>query len=197
MTRSDLVALVGSRICHDLISPIGAIGNGMELISLTGGDTSAELALISDSVAHANARIRYFRIAYGAAGPEQMIGRSDILSVLAATANGGRLSYDWQPAGDQPRAMVRIAFLLLQCMETALPLGGTIQITHDGDTWSLIGQGRRVVLDHALWGSLTETNTGFNHGPAQVQFALLPDVLAANGRKLSLDLRDDTISIQF
>ncbi|WP_439154633.1 histidine phosphotransferase family protein [Yoonia sp.] len=197
MTRPDLVALVGSRICHDLISPIGAIGNGMELISLTSGDTSAELALISDSVAHANARIRYFRIAYGAAKPEQTIGRSDIVSVLAATAKGGRLSYDWQPMGDQPRAMVRIVFLLLQCMETALPLGGSIQISNTGETWSLIGKGPRLVIEDALWATLTKTNSGFSHGPAQVQFALLPEVLAAHGRKLTLDLQENMVGLRF
>ena len=54
----DLAALVGSRICHDLISPIGAIGNGVELLSLTDGDTGAEMDLINESVQNANARIR-------------------------------------------------------------------------------------------------------------------------------------------
>ena len=61
--QPDLAALVGSRICHDLISPIGAIGNGVELLALTDGDTGAEMELISESVQNASARIRYLRIA--------------------------------------------------------------------------------------------------------------------------------------
>ena len=77
----DLAALIGSRICHDLISPIGAIGNGLELLSMSGAG-GPEVALISDSVANANARIRFFRIAFGHASPEQGTSRSEILSIL-------------------------------------------------------------------------------------------------------------------
>lgn len=197
MTRSDLAALVGSRICHDLISPIGAIGNGMELLSLTDGDTSAEMSLISDSVDSANARIRYFRIAFGATSADQRIGRSEILSILAATAKGGRFTYFWQPEGDQLRQLVRCAFLGLQCIETALPLGGDIHINHDGDTWSLTGEGRRVNIDQPLWDSLTDRETDFSHSPAQVQFALLPEILAERGRSLHLDLQETGIKMQF
>ena len=66
--NTKLTALVASRICHDLISPIGAIGNGVELLTMeSGGTLRPEFALISESVANANARIRLFRIAFGAA----------------------------------------------------------------------------------------------------------------------------------
>lgn len=67
----DIASLVGSRICHDLISPIGAISNGVELIGMTQGTDGAEMSLINDSVQNANARIRFFRVAYGSATPEQ------------------------------------------------------------------------------------------------------------------------------
>ena len=52
----DLSALIGSRICHDLISPIGAIGNGVELLMME-GRAGPEVALIAESVAAANAQI--------------------------------------------------------------------------------------------------------------------------------------------
>lgn len=197
MTRTDLAALVGSRICHDLISPIGAIGNGMELLSLTGGDSSAEMALINDSVDHANARIRFFRIAFGAAGPDQMVGRAEITAILADLAKGGRYSYQWQPTGDARRAMVRCAFLMVQCLETALPLGGSITIDHDDDTWHLVGTGRRIVVDPDLWATLTDPHSDYPHSPAQVQFALLPAMLAEQGGRLALDVTDTRISATF
>ncbi|MFT7107938.1 MAG: histidine phosphotransferase ChpT [Yoonia sp.] len=81
------------RICRDLISPIGAIGNGVELLSLTDGDTGFEMELIDASVQNASARIRHFRIAFGAASKEQTVRRSDILSILSANARGGRFNY--------------------------------------------------------------------------------------------------------
>ncbi|WP_296427845.1 histidine phosphotransferase family protein [Yoonia sp.] len=195
--RPDFAALVGSRICHDLISPIGAIGNGVELLSLTQSDTSAEMDLISESVDSANARIRYFRIAYGAAADDQLVSRSDIVSILAAAAHGGRFAYFWEIDGDQLRPLVRGAFLMLQCFETALPLGGDIHIRLENDTWVFSGQGRRVTIDDALWASLTAPDTGFEHRAAQVQFALLPEVLAAAGRTLVLELSDDQIVARF
>jgi histidine phosphotransferase ChpT len=92
--RPDLSALIGSRICHDLISPIGAIGNGVELMLMDGGAKSPELALISESVANANARIRFFRIAFGAAGGDTRIARTEVHTVLTEITKGSRLQID-------------------------------------------------------------------------------------------------------
>jgi histidine phosphotransferase ChpT len=91
----EFAALVGSSICHDLISPIGAINNGMELMSMSGMASSPEMALISESVDAANARIRFFRIAYGAPSETQLLGRSEVSSILRDTSRGSRLSLNW------------------------------------------------------------------------------------------------------
>lgn len=201
--RNDLVALVGSRICHDLVSPMGAIGNGVELLELTGGPSGPEMALISESVAAANARIRFFRIAYGNAGEDASIGRAEIAGTLAATARGGRLSYYWQAEGAQSRREVRAAFLMLQCFETALPHGGDIHIDRSPDQagtagrWRLVAEGARMQIDEALWRGLTQPRLRPAVTPAQVQFALLPDVLDDLGRTLTLDLGPGKVVAQF
>ena len=65
--ETTFATLIGSRICHDLISPIGAINNGIELIEMGSTASTPEMTLISESVVNASARIRYFRIAFGAA----------------------------------------------------------------------------------------------------------------------------------
>lgn len=195
--KPDLAALVGSRICHDLISPIGAIGNGVELLSLTDGDTGAEMELISESVQSANARIRYFRIAYGAASADQMVGRSDILSILTATARGGRFTYFWQVEGDQPRRTVRCAMLLMQCFEAALPLGGDILIDRDGDQWQLRADGPRIKIDAALWDSMVHPHPDYPFTAAQVQFALIPGYMAEAGHTLQVTMTADAIVARF
>lgn len=197
--RTDLATLIGSRICHDLISPIGAIGNGVELLGLTNlsSGNSPEMDLISESVENANARIRFFRIAYGSPSSKHLIGRQEVMSVLAATARGGRLNYFWQIDTDQPRVNVQIAFLLLQCFETALPLGGDVHIDLMGKSWMLKAQGPRLIVTPALWDSLTDTAVQVEHTPAQVQFALLPSILADVGKTLDISITDDTISAQF
>jgi histidine phosphotransferase ChpT len=63
----ELTSLIGSRICHDLISPLGAIGNGVELLAMSEVAKGPEMSLIAESVENANARIRFFRVAFGAA----------------------------------------------------------------------------------------------------------------------------------
>ena len=193
----DLAALVGSRICHDLISPIGAIGNGVELLALTDGDTGAEMELINESVQNASARIRYFRIAYGAASEEQFVNRSEILSILAASARGGRMNYIWQVEGDQPRRTVRCALLMLQALEASLPLGGDVQVYEDADEWVMRADGPRFAVDQALWDNLLAPQVGFHHTAAQVQFALLPNVLAEAGRKLRFKQTGDHLLVRF
>lgn len=185
--QPDLAALVGSRICHDLISPIGAIGNGVELLALTDGDTGAEMELINESVQNASARIRYFRIAYGAASEEQMVSRAEVLSILAAVARGGRINYIWKIDGDQPRRLVRCALLMLQAIEASLPLGGDIRITQEGETWVMRGEGPRLAVDQELWDNLLSPQAGFTYTPSHVQFALLPGVMAEAGRVLQFE----------
>ena len=92
----ELNALIGSRICHDLISPIGAIGNGVELLTMSGVRAAPEISLISESVENANARIRFFRIAFGAAGNDALIGNMEIRNVLNDFFRSNRINVDWR-----------------------------------------------------------------------------------------------------
>ena len=130
--KPDLTALLGSRICHDLISPIGAISNGVELLMMEGNARGPEIALISESVSNASARIRFFRVAFGASGGEHRVGRSEILAIVEDITRGGRLTIDWSSPTELPRRDVKLAFLLILCLETALAYGGKIEITQIG-----------------------------------------------------------------
>ncbi len=178
----DLASLLGSRICHDLISPLGAIGNGVELLSLDGGAQRPEVALIAQSVAAANARIRFLRVAFGVAGDDQRLGRPEVLGLLRDWTDGGRLAVDWQVTGDHPRRMVRRAFLALMCAESALPYGGTISLLRDGAGWRLLATGRRLKIDLAPWACLTDPAAPLALAPPLVQFGLLrADLLAGPG----------------
>lgn len=195
--RPDITALVGSRICHDLVNPLGAIGNGVELLELSGLPQTPEMQLIAESVANANAKIRFFRVAYGAAQAEQAMGRSEIAATLAAAARGGKLSYFWAAEGQQPRRDVKAVFLLLQCLETAMPIGGDIRIARDGAHWELTADAERFQIDEPLWTSMLSARLRPQVTASQVQFLLLPDALAELGRKLALKLGPDQIIARF
>lgn len=195
--NDDLAALVGSRLCHDLISPLGAIGNGVELLGLSGaGSGSPELALIGDSVANANARLKFYRVAFGHAGSEQRLGRPEIASLLADLARAGRLEFDLQAEGDQSRREVKAVFLALLCLESALPWGGKVKITRRGESWALQGLAQRIKPDPALWARLGGA-AGPALTPAQVQFALLPPEVARLGRSLAWAIDEARATITF
>ncbi len=191
-----LAALVASRICHDLVSPLGAIANGLELMALT-GEASPESELIAESVAAANARLRFFRVAYGLSSPGQMTSRGEITATLQAISRGGRLSYEWEPPGDAPREEVRPVLLLLQCLEAAMPMGGRIRVTREGATWVVTGHGSGLRVDEGLWLALQASNGAPPDAPGLVQFALLPDLLRELGRPLDVAIEPQRITARF
>lgn len=195
--RPDLTALLGSRICHDLISPIGAIGNGVELLLMDGAAHGPEMTLIAESVANANARIRFFRIGFGASNTDQRIGRPEVTAILADLTRGGRLGIDWNGPSDLPRREVKLAFLLLMCLETALAYGGQITVDRTEGRWSLIARAPKMRVDPDLWEVLSNPAAAHEVTPAQVHFALAPDELASLGRKLTVEIRQGEIRIAF
>lgn len=195
--RPDIAALIGSRICHDLISPIGAIGNGVELLMMDGSVKGPELALISESVANANARIRFFRVAFGASGSDQRIGRPEVTSILSDLTRGGRLAIDWQGPADLPRREVKLAFLLIMCLETAMAYGGRLRVEQADTRWTLTGQATKMKIDPDLWDLLSNPAAPIDLGAGHVHFALAADEARRQNRRLALDLRETEIRLGF
>ncbi|MEL7100877.1 MAG: histidine phosphotransferase family protein, partial [Pseudomonadota bacterium] len=154
--------------------------NGLELLGMAGTAGGAELELISESVENASARIRFFRIAYGAAG-EQEVGRAEIVSTLKDYSAGARCEMVWGPLEPVPRRALRLAFLGIQCLETALPYGGRIEVRQNAGRWTITGLADKVNVDDALWSCLTGGSADVS--AAQVQFALLPVLAAEETRR--------------
>ena len=193
----DIAALIGSRICHDLISPLGAIGNGVELLGMAGAVDGPEMALINESVMNANARIRFFRIAFGAARGGQMIGRDEILSILQDMSAGSRVRVAWESDESLLRQQAKLAFLLIQCFETALPYGGTINVKQEQDGWSLDCNAEKMNIDPSIWELLVSTNIEKDISPAEVHFALVPDAAKSAGCSLQTNLCDNAVTLTF
>lgn len=197
MTASiDLNALIGSRICHDLISPLGAIGNGVELMAMSGEQAGPEMDLISESVASANARIKLFRIAFGPATKGQMVSHKDVLGIATDFTAGGRLVLDWNPKQNLHRQDAKLLFLLLQCFETAMPRGGKITINNVGESWAIIGESSSLHVRSELW-NLLQGGTAPELEPSQVHFALAPLAAKAAERQLLIEKSDSVLRVRF
>ena len=125
---ADLSALVSARLCHDLISPMGAIGNGLELMQLSQLTTSAEVELIAGSLGSAIAKLRFFRIAFGPAEPQARLPGEEFRAVTDAMFPG-RFTVSWTGApADLGRATGKLVCLALLCLEKSLPMGGTAMV---------------------------------------------------------------------
>ena len=79
--KPNITALVTARMCHDLASPIGAVGNGVELVELAGKTLGQEGELVKASVSAAAAKLKLFRIAYGQFHSEEILHAAEISAV--------------------------------------------------------------------------------------------------------------------
>ncbi|PVA08829.1 histidine phosphotransferase [Pelagivirga sediminicola] len=194
----NLGALIGSRICHDLISPVGAISNGLELLGLAGVPDGPELALVADSAANANARLRFFRVAFGLSSEAQSMTAREIRAILGDVYTA-KMHCDWQVEGPLPRRMAQAAFLAILCAEQAAPFGGTVTITGSEARLRVAATGGRLAPQEAHWAWLTGDAPGDvdTLPAAQVQFALLPDLLSQMGRRAELSLGADEAALEF
>lgn len=202
ITPDQLASLVGSRLCHDIISPLGAIGNGVELLQLSnafpGIQNSPEMRLIAEAVDLARARLQAFRVAFGQSGDQQRMGRADLAKLLDGIEANGRLRLSLDANGDLPRSEARMILLSLMCIETALPWGGQVLICRSNDGWRLVAEADRTRPDAALWAWLNiDAPAPGATQPAQVQFPLLAELALASGRALHWDVDDTGAEISF
>ncbi|SFE23572.1 histidine phosphotransferase family protein [Roseivivax sediminis] len=187
-SNADLAQLIGSRICHDLISPVGAINNGVELLSMTAGmpPDPEEMSLIETSARAAAARIKLFRIAFGAAGTEEAVRRSEMRAILTDVTADKRLDVDLSLDGDPPRTEAQLGLLALLCVDAALTHGGLVQASWQSGRWHLTTEAEPRKYAPGLWSILTD-GAAEDVTPAEVQFRLLADRAAEMGRAITVE----------
>jgi histidine phosphotransferase ChpT len=129
-----VLELLSSKICHDLVSPVSAINNGVELIEDIGGSVVDEaMKLIGDSAAHASRRLRLFRMAYGRAGSDEGLAIKDVKQVAEQYLSGGKVMLNWPD--DQPvpalvaqKGLMKVLLNLVILGEESLPYGGALTL---------------------------------------------------------------------
>lgn len=199
-----LAALIGSRLCHDLVSPLGAIGNGLELLQLSGDfpgiGKSAEMQLVNESVQAARARIRWFRMAFGHAAADQRIALTELAGLLGDADRAGRIRVRLDAPGDLPRTEARMILLAFMCLETAMPWGGTVLVCRGARGWRLVAESGRIKSDPALWSWLDMAGgqrSRTEPGASEVHFALLSAFARQASRPLTWELDETGGEIAF
>ena len=200
----DLAALLCSRVCHDVISPVGAIVNGLEVLE---DEKDADMRafaidLIKKSAKTASARLQFCRLAFGAAGSAgASIDTGDAESVTRNLIGDDRTKLDWQAARVLlPKNKVKMTLNLCLIAAAAIPRGGVITVAIDGQddstTISVTAKGTNPRLAHgvsALLAGTPETETVDAHG-IQAYYTFL--VARACGMSLDVEANADGVSLR-
>lgn len=158
LTPTSLSALLCARICHDLISPVGALGTAIEILDDPSNTDMHEdaMALVRTSSRQAAAKLKFLRLAFGAGGSAPgVIASSEIIDLSNAMYADSKpdLVWDLQTDGvekDRTRILLNLVMLAVQ----AAPRGGTVTVTRRGTAeaaeFKLVSEGPKVRLDAAI-----------------------------------------------
>lgn len=175
-----LAGLLCSRLCHDLVGPVGAVVNGVELLTdVDGGPDEEELrdqsiALVGESANELSARLRLFRLAFGAAADGSIVGHDEIAEVLMPVMQGRRIAATIEGARDGlERAKARIGLLMALIGADCLPRGGRLNLAFGpGRGIAVNVAGDRCILPASHAAVFAGDETGMEPRTAPVVYAL-------------------------
>jgi histidine phosphotransferase ChpT len=133
-----VLELLVSRICHDIISPVGAIHNGVEFLEEMGMEGSDDaIELLAHSAKTASAKLMAFRIVYGLGGSDPSIKPEDIHKIFGELIScDGKITQDWDPYMDfgfeeRPNGFCKMLIGGLMLAQESLPKGGAITVQYN------------------------------------------------------------------
>jgi histidine phosphotransferase ChpT len=162
----DLAALLCSRVCHDLISPTGAIVNGLEVFEEEGADAETKtfaLDLIKKSAKTASARLQFCRIAFGAAGSAgAQVDLGDAEAMARGFMEDEKTKIAWKLTRIlMPKNRVKLLLNMLIVATQTIPRGGTLTVDPigEGETmgFRITGSGISARIPQAVPGLLDGT----------------------------------------
>jgi len=134
LLNMHILEMMASKVCHDLISPIGAVNNGLEILEEMGADGGDEVTdLIAFSAQQASAKLTAFRLAYGAGGGDGHLKAEDAYKAIELIVGAeNKITQDWNPnetldpMGQKPEGFCKILTCVLMLALDALPKGGSV-----------------------------------------------------------------------
>lgn len=200
----DLAALLCSRVCHDVISPVGAIVNGLEVLEDDSDEETRTFALdlIKKSAGQASAKLQFCRLAFGAAGSAgASIDTGDAETVTRGLLGNDKVKLDWAvPRVLMPKNKVKLILNLCVVAAGTIPRGGVIGVSTEGSSEHpvirLDARGPNPRVHHALNGLLQ----GIPEGNTVDAHAIQPFFTGLVARQIGYDLvltsGEDAVAIE-
>ncbi len=200
----DLAAMLCSRVCHDLISPVGAIGNGLEVLADPEQAEMAEFAqdLINSAAKQARAKLEFARLAFGASSTQgTQIDTREAENVAQSYMSGEKADLEWniEPVL-LPKNKVKMILNLLLISAGSVPRGGKVTVSLDGAPLGeegaiLKSTGKKTLIPH-LVGPLLAGKPEDGRIDAQVIQPYYAGLLAREaGLDVTIELVDDVVTI--
>ncbi|MGQ0528009.1 MAG: histidine phosphotransferase family protein [Alphaproteobacteria bacterium] len=200
--EAAILELLASKICHDLISPIGAVNNGIEFLEEMGADAGPDVTdLISFSAAQASAKLKAYRIAYGVGGADTNLKPQDVFKTMETMLSGdGKITQAWDPHKDlkmdeYPKGYCKILICLFMLAVECLPKGGKISamVAADGST-RVRAENEHIQLKEPLQDALSH-KTALKNLETRYVHAYITGVMAAyHGYKISITAKTETMA---
>jgi len=150
----DLAALLCSRVCHDLISPVGAIVNGLEVLDEDKDEETRVFALdlIKKSSRQASAKLQFCRLAFGAAGSAgAQIELGDAEKAARGLIEDGKTSITWNLARELvPKNRAKLLLNMLLVGGGAIPRGGMLTVDAAGSGYKITAVGLNAKMAPAV-----------------------------------------------
>lgn len=191
-----LSALISSRVCHDLINPVGALSSGLEVLddpSMEGAMREAAMDLVRTGAKKAIALLAYARLAYGAAGGfGAQISLDDAKKALSDLFEITKADLEWGvgtglAAKENVKALMVLAYAASDCV----PRGGVVSIEGDLSDFTITATGKKMLLNDDFVSALRGDATDIT--PKNTPALIISQLVGASGGAVSAERTEEAI----
>ena len=195
----DLAALLCSRVCHDVISPVGAVANGLEVLEDEDDEAMREVAfdLVRRSARQASAKLQFCRLAFGASGSQgSNIDLGEAGDIARLFVGEEKVKLDWQaPRENRPKLEVKLLMNMMLVAMSTIPRGGVVEITADSQTLTARSRGENARINEKLTQVLDGSLPLEEMDARLVQPYYMKRLASEAGFDLVIELSDDGAAI--
>ena len=201
-SQADLASLLCSRLCHDMLSPVGAMSNGLELLIEEQDEEMRArcMELLQQSAKISTDKLKFYRLAFGAAGGfGDEVPVTEAHGVIAAlVSNNERISLDWQVASESlPKPAIKVLLNLALFAYDALIRGGTLQIAAErsSETSEIVvrATGTKIAFNEEIGRAMEGATLAEGLSPKTAPAAMIHALASEMGGTLQYAITEDAL----